>query len=251
MVNTVTVEFNLNEGQKIAFGLCAKAFITDYYIENSNVLRTSTHVEVPTRKSLRMLMMGPGRTGKTHVVNALRCLMGKYGWQHRIRYLVPTGTAASLIDGMTIHKGLGIKIKPSARLDGELNAKVTVTIQNCKALRKEWKDVNFVLVDEVSMLGEELLCEIDHALRYAKENRDDWFGGVNIIFSGDFFQYPPVGSSPLYTPLSSKPKQTTQALYKCLGQLAWKSIDTVVELTEQQRMKDDPEYRGAVSRQRI
>jgi hypothetical protein len=57
-----------------------------------------------------MLMTGLGRTGKTHVVNALHALMAEYGCKHTFRFLAPTGSVATLIDGMIVHKGLGIKI---------------------------------------------------------------------------------------------------------------------------------------------
>ena len=56
-------------------------------------------------------MTGPGGTGKTHVVKAVQKVMEHYNATHRIRFLAPTGLAASLIDGMTVHKGLGIKVK--------------------------------------------------------------------------------------------------------------------------------------------
>ncbi|KIO27737.1 hypothetical protein M407DRAFT_47174, partial [Tulasnella calospora MUT 4182] len=52
---------------------------------------------------LKMMMTGPGGTGKTHVIRALTALMSLYGCSHRIRFLAPTGSAASLIEGMTIH----------------------------------------------------------------------------------------------------------------------------------------------------
>ena len=58
-----------------------------------------------------MLLSGPGGTGKTHVVNAVQQVMKSYGYQHSIRFLAPSGSAASLIDGMTIHKGLSIEVQ--------------------------------------------------------------------------------------------------------------------------------------------
>lgn len=60
---------------------------------------------------LRMLMTGPGGTGKSHSIKALKEFMEYYGSGHRLRLLAPTGSAASLIDGMTCHKGLSMKIK--------------------------------------------------------------------------------------------------------------------------------------------
>ncbi|KAG1894374.1 uncharacterized protein F5891DRAFT_893426, partial [Suillus fuscotomentosus] len=77
------------------------------------------------------------------------------------------------------------------------------------------------------------------------------FGGIVLILSGDFFQYPPVGGSALYTPISRYAGQTDDEVQKRLGRLAWKTINTVVTLTEQQRMKTDPAYGQAVSRLRV
>ncbi|KAF9779877.1 hypothetical protein BJ322DRAFT_975897, partial [Thelephora terrestris] len=85
----------------------------------------------------------------------------------------------------------------------------------------------------------------------AKENENEWFGGINIIFAGDFYQYPPVGSKPLYTPIQSKAPQSSSDIEKRLGRLAWKSVNTVIALDKQQRMKGDPEFAAAVGRLRI
>ena len=41
---------------------------------------------------------------------AVQQVMQFYNAAHTIRFLAPTGSTASLIDGMTIHKGLGIKV---------------------------------------------------------------------------------------------------------------------------------------------
>lgn len=37
--------------------------------------------------------------------------MEAHGCRHKIRFLAPSGSAAALIDGMTVHKGLGIKVQ--------------------------------------------------------------------------------------------------------------------------------------------
>lgn len=106
-------------------------------------------------------------------------------------------------------------------------------------------------LDEVSLIGAQLLCQIDHALRFAKERQDEWFGGINVIFAGDFYQYPPVGSTPLYTPIKPNAPQKASDIEKQLGRLAWKSVNAVISLSEQQRMKEDPEFAAAVGRLRI
>jgi hypothetical protein len=74
---------------------------------------------------------------------------------------------------------------------------------------------------------------------------------VSVIFSGDFFQFPPVGGSALYTPISSYAGQNDSEIQKRLGRLAWKSLNAVVNLTEQQRMKEDPAYAESVNRLRV
>lgn len=97
----VETQFGLNAMQSTCFYIIANWFITKV------VERT------PDQPPLSMVMTGPGGTGKTYVVNAVHELMRCYVFGHQIRLLAPTGSAASLIEGMTIHKGLGIKIKPT------------------------------------------------------------------------------------------------------------------------------------------
>ena len=247
VIRKVGNELNLNEKQWVAFKIIARSFIRE-------------HVEGIKSDSepLRMLMTGPGGTGKTHVVKAVQQVMEHYGCAHKIRFLAPTGSAATLIDGMTIHKGLGIKIKSKEK--GKGNRKlgnsiedytVVISIQNRTQLRDEWRDVVILLVDECSLVSCELLSELDSALRFAKERGDEWFGGITVIFAGDFYQYPPVAGTALYTPISAYSNQSNEEIRKQLGRMAWKTVNSVVSLTEQERMKGDPEYGAAVQRLRI
>ena len=106
VINQIGTEFHLNSKQWVSFRIIACSFI-------------KIHLNMLDKpEPIRMLMTGPAGTGKTHVVNAVRAFMAKYGDEHSLRMLAPTGTAASLIDGMTIHKGLGIKIKSNQKGKG-------------------------------------------------------------------------------------------------------------------------------------
>ncbi|KAG2741944.1 hypothetical protein P692DRAFT_201725891, partial [Suillus brevipes Sb2] len=134
--------FGLNEKQKICFRLICEWFIAKHVLKKNDI------------PPLSMVMTGPGGTGKTYVINAVKALMAHYGCEHQIRYLAPTGSAASLIDGMTIHKGLGIKIKSNRNGN----------VQSRTQLRDEWRFVEVVFIDESSMLSLQLICEMDHAL---------------------------------------------------------------------------------------
>src|SRR5882724_4580418 len=79
---------------------------------------------------------------------------------------------------------------------------------------------------------------------------DIWFGGMIVNFSGDFYQHPPVSETALYQPISNSMRQDNNEIKKRLGRLAWKSIDTIIELNEQKHMESDSEYAGAVNRPR-
>jgi hypothetical protein len=249
VVAEIRKSFNLNTGQSWAFEIIMSHFIAKYVEKNEDAHPVA---------QLAMLMMGPGGTGKTHVVKAVQAVMHHYGCAHLIRFLAPTGSAAALIDGMTVHKGLGLKIKALNKGKGNHQPgdttedySVLISMQNRTQLREEWKNVEYLLIDEVSLLSLQLLAQIDHALRYAKERPDQWFGSVNIIFAGDFYQFPPVGGSALYSPIASYAGQTDAEVQKRLGWLAWKTVDVVITLTEQQRMRDDFEYGNTVNRLRV
>jgi ATP-dependent exoDNAse (exonuclease V) alpha subunit len=57
-----------------------------------------------------------------------------------------------------------------------------------------WNGVDYLVVDEVSMIGCHLLLKISEALNDARENQTP-FEGINIVFIGDFSQLPPLGES--------------------------------------------------------
>ncbi|KAF5357492.1 hypothetical protein D9758_012512 [Tetrapyrgos nigripes] len=205
-----------------------------------------------------MFLTGPGGTGKTHVVKSVKEVMMLYGMDHRIRFLAPTGRAASLIDGTTIHKGLGIQIKSKDKGKGnrklgesEEDYSVCINVKKREQLRAEWKDVVLVFLDEISMLDVGLFAEIDTALRFATENYDEYFSGIFLVAAGDFNQLPPVAGCPLYMPIRSKPTASSQnEIERRMGRMAWKRLNAVINLTEQKRMALDPEYGSAVLRLR-
>ena len=207
--------------------------------------------------ALRLLMTGPGGTGKTHSVMALKDLMEVYGSGHRLRLLAPTGSAATLIEGTTCHSGLSLRVRPKSeqrRVGYDMLSQqyaVQISVKNKVKMRTEWKNVDIVLIDEVSLLSLQVVAEINSAFQFAKEEPGLWFGGVIVIFSGDFFQYPPIGGAPLYSTITSANNQSESELKKRLGRLAYLSFTECVEFTEQHRMKADPEYGDAVGRLRL
>ena len=61
----------------------------------------------------------------------------------------------------------------------------------------------FVIIDEVSMVGCNMLLEIHKGLQQIKGVSDDKvFGGVSILAVGDLYQLPPVTQAPLFSTVS-------------------------------------------------
>jgi hypothetical protein len=97
-----------------------------------------------------------------------------------------------------------------------------------------WEGVDYLFVDEVSMIGCKLLLKISEALNDAKQNESP-FGGMNVIFAGDFTQLPPVGETRLFAHINTHDVKTTQGQQNIFGKLLWLSVKTVVILTEVMR----------------
>jgi len=60
-----------------------------------------------------------------------------------------------------------------------------------------------LIIDEVSMVGSNMLLEIHKQLQQSKGASDDTvFGGFSILAVGDLYQLPPVGQAQLFSPVS-------------------------------------------------
>lgn len=200
----VAAKYTLNREQRRAFDI-----ITDHRITNSC-------------KQLRMYIGGPGGTGKSRVIKALRCFFDERSESRMLRLSAYTGIAANNIEGMTLHSALHLNAR---------NVKSAATTNNLIA---SWQGIEYLFIDEISMIGCDLLVKIDEGLRRAKEN-DKLFGGVNVIFAGDFAQLSPVGDPSLYAPITRSQGKTKQSQNTIFGKLLWSSVDTVVMLTENMR----------------
>ncbi|KAK0470896.1 hypothetical protein IW261DRAFT_1311769, partial [Armillaria novae-zelandiae] len=101
----VTVEnFKLNFHQSVAFKIMAHT-----YLKRKGLSEFMTCNE-PEPYPMRMFLTGPGGTGKTHIIKALISVMERCRDGHAVRFLAPTGSAAALNNGMTVHKAFGLNI---------------------------------------------------------------------------------------------------------------------------------------------
>lgn len=130
-----------------------------------------------------VFMTGSAGTGKSYTIQQVLSTFAE-----KVLYITAlTGCAAILLgkDATTIHSfagiGLGEKSIP------ELIEK----IKKNKDARKRWKQVELLIIDEISMMSEDLLIKLD-AIAKAIRKSTVIFGGIQLLLSGDFFQLPPI-----------------------------------------------------------
>lgn len=96
-----------------------------------------------------------------------------------------TGVAATHIGGCTIHSFAGIGLGR-----GNLETVVHKVCSNGAAMAR-WNSTNVLIIDEISMLDSTILDKIESCARRARAS-EKVFGGIQLVFCGDFFQLPPV-----------------------------------------------------------
>lgn len=130
-----------------------------------------------------VFLTGSAGTGKTYVLNAFIKHMNKY--KIPIAVTASTGIAATHIKGQTIHSWVGMGIKD------QMSIKELHYLSSNKALKKKVEKVKTLIIDEISMLHQKQLNLVDQILQHLRDNSKP-FGGIQVIFCGDFFQLPPV-----------------------------------------------------------
>jgi len=155
-----------------------------------------------------MFITGPGGTGKTKLIKHFVEYVSNCERDNEtenldtepkkkqiklpttnIQVCAMTGCAAILLNcnARTIHSWSGIKLAK-----GTKEEVVKSVIKNKKAM-KSWRNTKILVLDEVSMLSKKVFEIIEEIARVAKKCPLP-FGGMQVIFSGDFCQLPPVGN---------------------------------------------------------
>jgi len=139
-------------------------------------------------KGKNIFLTGPGGSGKTELIKRIVEIANK---QHkRIQVCALTGCAAVLLGcpgSKTIHSwsGIGIASGPFGRV-------VDRVIKNGYK-NKMWNSVDVLVIDEISMMSKKIFEVLDIIGRRARRDEKTPFGGIQVVFSGDFYQLPPVG----------------------------------------------------------
>lgn len=140
------------------------------------------------KRGENLFITGPGGSGKTHLIKQMIRSMNSDGIRYQVCAM--TGCAAVLLGSgaRTLHSWSGMGLA-----NGSKENIVRKMVHHKKA-SGEMKKVRVLIVDEISMMSKKLFEVLDSALRIVKKVESP-FGGVQIIFTGDFFQLPPVGSA--------------------------------------------------------
>jgi ATP-dependent DNA helicase PIF1 len=133
-----------------------------------------------------IFITGPGGSGKSALIR----LINDHAYKKfkDIHVTALTGCAAVLLNckAKTLHSWSGIGLG-----NGTIEQLITKIKKN-KFAKALWKGTDILVVDEVSMLSLKLF-DVLNAIGKSVRNNMKPFGGIQLIFSGDFFQLPPVG----------------------------------------------------------
>jgi ATP-dependent exoDNAse (exonuclease V) alpha subunit len=131
-------------------------------------------------------LTGAAGSGKTYLLNKyIQYLKGR---GVNVGVTASTGIAATHMQGITIHSWAGIGIASTAS-----DKEITAIISNKRIARRIQK-TQTLIIDEVSMLDADRIDLIEKVTRLARQSWEP-FGGLQVIFCGDFFQLPPVAKS--------------------------------------------------------
>jgi len=166
-----------------------------------------------------VFLTGPAGSGKTYVLNKFI----RYLKENMVSVAITasTGIAATHLNGKTIHSwsGMGILEK--------MDENILKKIIRKKQLRSRILKTTTLIIDEISMLSAMQLDILDIICRRIRGNMMP-FGGLQVIFCGDFFQLPPV-----------KKAGREEVLFAYASDV-WQNMNIkVCYLDEQHRQKDN------------
>ena len=180
-----------------------------------------------TRRSL--FLTGKAGTGKS---TFLRYVSKHTKKKHVI--LAPTGIAAINAGGSTLHSFFRLPFHPLLPNDSRYDRRhIKETLKYTGAQRKLIREVELIIIDEISMVRADIIDFIDKVLRVYTRNPEP-FGGKQLLLVGDIFQLEPV--------LKDDERQLLQPFYPSpyfFNAKVWQQMPVVsIELRKVYRQSD-------------
>ena len=139
-----------------------------------------------TRRSL--FLTGKAGTGKS---TFLRHICANTKKKHII--LAPTGIAAINAGGSTLHSFFKLPFHPLLPDDERYSVRnLRSTLKYTSEKRKIIREVELIVIDEISMVRADIIDFIDKVLRVYSRNMREPFGGKQLLLVGDIYQLEPV-----------------------------------------------------------
>ena len=181
-----------------------------------------------TRRSL--FLTGKAGTGKS---TFLRYVAANTKKKHVI--LAPTGIAAINAGGTTLHSFFRLPFYPLLPNDSRFSYRhIKETLKYTGAQRKLIREVELIIIDEISMVRADIIDFIDKVLRIYTRNPEP-FGGKQLLLVGDIYQLEPV--------VKDEDRQLLQPFYPSaffFNAKVWQQMPIVsIELRKVYRQSDD------------
>lgn len=139
-----------------------------------------------TRRSL--FLTGKAGTGKS---TFLRYICANTKKKHIV--LAPTGISAINAGGSTLHSFFKLPFHPLLPNDSRYSPRnIRNTLKYNSEKRKILREVELIVIDEISMVRADIIDFIDKVLRVYSRNMREPFGGKQLLLVGDIYQLEPV-----------------------------------------------------------
>jgi ATP-dependent exoDNAse (exonuclease V) alpha subunit len=171
-----------------------------------------------------VFLTGAAGAGKTYILNEF-VRLAKEG-RRKVAVTATTGIAATHLGGSTIHSWSGLGVLDS--LPRRFFEKMP------KGRRDQIEKAQVLIIDEISMLHDYRLDLVDEVCRTVRQDVRP-FGGLQVIFCGDFFQLPPVTRAEDFEGLDIEMPRSNFAY----NARVWQELKPVVLYLDSQYRQDD------------
>lgn len=225
----------------------AQEYINNYNLKNPQITNNVSKLDTLTEEQIMVIndlldgnnlfLTGGGGVGKSYLLSVIYTEFpglkkqlfalknpGSISKLPRIQMCALTGCAALLLGNKakTLHSWAGIGLGKGSV------SELYVKIRRNQKSYKNWLCTDLLIIDEISMMTAELLDKLNEIGKKIRSNRKP-FGGIQVVFVGDFFQLPPINKSTI---------ENGEAMFAFESD-AWKeTITSSIELTQIQRQKD-------------
>ena len=181
-----------------------------------------------TRRSL--FLTGKAGTGKSTFLRYVADNTKK-----KVVILAPTGIAAVNAGGSTLHSFFRLPFHPLLPNDSRYNRRnIKETLKYTSVQRKLLREVELIIIDEISMVRADIIDFIDKVLRIYMRSYEP-FGGKQLLLVGDIYQLEPV--------VKEEDRQLLQPFYPSayfFNAKVWQQMPIVsIELRKVYRQSDD------------